>query len=85
MATRKAADYPAKARLRIKAGVLMDRLQKHALGQLEMSSSQCKAAQYLIDQAIGKATQPITGDPTNPVIVKVVSYAGSATTETAPK
>lgn len=75
MATRKENQWtPAKVRQRIQVGVLLDRLQKQGTGELEMSNNAVKAAMYLIDQAIGKATQPLSSDPNQPLAVHVISY-----------
>lgn len=75
---------PSKVRERIKAGVLQQRLQQHALGKIEMSATQVKAATYLLDQALGRAPQPITGDPNNPLQVRVISYAAGACATPSP-
>lgn len=77
MATRKENQWtPSKVRQRIQAGVLLERLQRHSLSEDGdvMTQSQVKAACYLLDQALGKATQPLSGDPNQPLAVHVVSY-----------
>jgi hypothetical protein len=43
----------------IKTSMLLNRLQNHVLGKLELSNSQVRAAAYLINQAIGAAPQTI--------------------------
>lgn len=70
----------AKWRSRIKVESLRKRLQDHALNKLDppMDHSQIKAAIFLIEQAVGRAPQPIVGDASNPLVVKVINYAGKA-------
>ena len=48
--------YAAKVRARIKAGGIVDRLQKHVLGQLEMSKSQVYAALGLLNKVVPNVT-----------------------------
>jgi uncharacterized protein involved in outer membrane biogenesis len=55
-------------RQKIQASVLIDRLTKHANGELEMSSSQIRAAEVLLDRSVPKLSQiQHTGDADNPV------------------
>jgi hypothetical protein len=44
--------YPERARLRIKAGQIMDRLEKHINGEIEMSNTQIQAAKILLAKAL---------------------------------
>ena len=43
---------PDKVRQRIKAGVLLFRLKEHALGRIEMTATQLKAAEILLRKAV---------------------------------
>lgn len=52
MAARKKAWTPEKVRERIRVGVLMRRLQNHALGKVEMTATQLKAAEILLRKAV---------------------------------
>ena len=52
MAKRRTAWTPDKVRQRIKVGVLVTRLKDHALGAIEMSATQIKAAEILLRKAI---------------------------------
>lgn len=59
-------------RQKIQAGVLIDRLSKHANGKLEMTPSQIKAAEILLDRSIPKLSQiQHSGDEENPIRARV--------------
>lgn len=40
---------------RIRVGVIIDRLQKHVLGKVEMSQAQVTSARILLDKALSNA------------------------------
>ena len=44
-------------RQKIQASVLIDRLQKHVSGEVEMTDSQIKAAAILLDRSVPKLAQ----------------------------
>lgn len=50
--TRRAAWTPDKVRQRIRVGVIMRRLQKHALGKIQMSATEIKAAEIVLRKAV---------------------------------
>ena len=50
--TRKGRHFVHRSRERIKAAKLLDRLQAHALGKIEMKSSQIRAAKILLDRVL---------------------------------
>lgn len=52
MARRRTAWTPEKVRQRIRTGVLVRRLVNHALGNLEMSATQVKAAEIVLRKVI---------------------------------
>jgi len=55
-------------RQKIQAGVLIDRLQKHAQGDIEMTATQIAAANSLLDRSVAKLSQiQHVGDEDNPV------------------
>lgn len=57
-------------RQKIQASVLIDRLTKHANGEIEMSSTQVRAAEVLLDRSVPKLSQiQHSGDEDNPVRV----------------
>lgn len=68
MAARINRHHSDETRKKIQAGVLIDRLQKHANGELEMTATQIKAAETLLDRSVPKLSQiQHTGDDDNPV------------------
>ena len=53
---------------KIRVGVLIDRLSKHANGELEMSSTQIKAADILLKKMVPDvARTEIVGDDDQPI------------------
>ena len=44
-------------RQKIQASVIIDRLQKHVMGKLDLSASQIKAAEALLDRSVPKIAQ----------------------------
>jgi hypothetical protein len=72
MAARLNRMHSEQVRAKIQASVLIDRLQKHVSGEIEMTSSQITAAQVLLDRSVPKLSQiQHTGDPENPVHASV--------------
>ena len=71
MAARLNRMHSEQVRAKIQASVLIDRLQKHVAGEIEMTSSQITAAQVLLDRSVPKLSQiQHTGDPEHPVHAK---------------
>lgn len=48
--------YPTKARERIQAGMIMDRLHKCVEGQIEMTATQVNAARILLNKVVPDQT-----------------------------
>ncbi len=72
MAARLNRMHSEQVRAKIQASVLIDRLQKHVTGEIEMTPSQITAAQVLLDRSVPKLSQiQHTGDADNPVQVGV--------------
>ena len=70
MAARLNPRHTDMVRQKIQASVLIDRLTKHANGDIEMSSTQVRAAEVLLDRSVPKLSQiQHTGDEDNPVRV----------------
>jgi uncharacterized protein involved in outer membrane biogenesis len=70
MAARLNPRHSEMVRQKIQAGVLIDRLQKHAAGTIEMTASQIEAAKVLLDRSVPKLSQiQHSGDSQNPVSV----------------
>lgn len=44
--------YPEKAKDRIKAGMMVGRLYKHVMGEIEMSATQVNAAKILLNKVL---------------------------------
>ena len=59
MAARLNRRHQQSVREKIRASQLANRLQNHVLGKVDMKSTQVKAAEYLISQAIGSPSQKL--------------------------
>jgi hypothetical protein len=59
---------------KIRVGVILDRLSKHVDGEVEMSSTQIKAAEILLKKVVPDvARTEVAGDEESPITVKVVT------------
>jgi hypothetical protein len=68
MAARLNRMHSEQVRAKIQASVIIDRLQKHVAGDIEMTASQITAAQVLLDRSVPKLSQiQHVGDADNPV------------------
>lgn len=54
-------------REKIKVGQIIDRLEKHINGEIELSSSQVQSAKILLDKSISNAPTILGGDAENPL------------------
>lgn len=52
MSSNRRKPYPQVAQARIKAAILLDRLQNHAVGKLEMTQTQIAAAKILLGKVV---------------------------------
>jgi hypothetical protein len=57
MAARLSRAHSEAVRQKIQASVLIDRLQRHVMGELEMSQTQINAANSLLDRSVAKLSQ----------------------------
>lgn len=57
MAARLNRRHSEEVRAKIQASVILDRLHKHMNGDLEMTSTQLKAAEMLLDRSVPKLQQ----------------------------
>lgn len=57
MAARLNRRHSEEVRAKIQASVILDRLHKHMNGELEMTSTQLKAAEMLLDRSVPKLQQ----------------------------
>jgi hypothetical protein len=63
--------HKAEIRERIQVSVLIDRLQKHVDGKLELSTTQVAAANSLLDRSLAKLQQiQHTGENNGPIKVQ---------------
>ncbi len=70
MAARINKMHSEQVRLKIQSSVLIQRLQDHVLGKLELSMSQINAANSLLDRSVPKLSQiQHLGDNENPLQV----------------
>lgn len=68
MAARINRKHSEDIRLKIQAAVLVDRLQKHVLGEYDMTATQVKAASDLLDRSVPKLSQiQLTGKDEGPI------------------
>jgi hypothetical protein len=75
MAARLNRMHSEQVRAKIQAAVIVDRLHKHMLGELEMTASQINAAQILLDRSVPKLSQiQHTGENGGPVQVQAVEW-----------
>lgn len=51
-------------RQKVQVGVLADRLNKHVLGEIEMTATQVSAAKILIDKAVSNAPLDVNNNTT---------------------
>lgn len=74
MAARKTLRLTPEWKEKIRIGVILDRLSKHVDGELEMSSTQIKAAEILLKKVVPDvARTEVVGDEEQPVTIKVVT------------
>lgn len=75
MAARLNPHHAELTRQKIQAGVLINRLHRHAMGKLKMSSTQIRAAEALLDRSVAKLSQiQLTGEDGGPLRVEIVKF-----------
>lgn len=73
MAARLNTRHTEEIRAKIQASVIIERMHRHVLGDLEMTATQVNAANSLLDRSVPKLSQiQHTGDPENPVQAKII-------------
>jgi len=77
MAARLRANHQEDIKKKIQASQLVNRLNKHALGEVEMTSTQVDAAKYLLGKVVSNApTQSehtgVDGSPLFPSVINIV-------------
>lgn len=79
MAARLNRKHSAEVREKIRASVIIDRFQKHFMGELELSMTQIKVGDSLLDRSVPKLSQiQHSGDDEHPIELKVSWLAGRA-------
>jgi hypothetical protein len=64
--------HSAMVRQKIQASVILERFHKHFLGKLELSPTQIKVGECLLDRSVPKLSQiQHTGDEDNPIRARV--------------
>ena len=72
MAARLRLKHQDEVRAKIQASQLVNRLYGHAIGEVEMSTSQVQAAKILLDKVVSNAPTVIAGDDESPL--RIVGY-----------
>lgn len=69
MAARLNRKHSEEVRAKIQASVILTRLHKHVMGELELTATQVRAAETLLDRSVPKLSQiQHTGDEGGPII-----------------
>lgn len=80
MAARLRKLHQEDVRAKIKTSQLINRLENHALGDLELSTTQIKAIEVLIRKTLPDLSAvSLTGDPDAPLVHKIIrEFVGSS-------
>ena len=63
-------------RQKIQAAVIIDRLHRHFMGKLELSATQLRSAEILLDRSVAKLSQiQVAGHDGGPLSVQIVRFA----------
>lgn len=73
MAARLRKTHQEDIRTKIKVSNIIDRLEKHVDGLIEMTSAQVTSAKILLDKTMSNAPQVIAGDPDNPIAIQEIT------------
>jgi len=73
MATRKVLSHDTQTREKIRTSQLINRLEKHAFGEVELTQTQVRAIEILIKKTLPDlASVELTGDKDNPVALQLI-------------
>lgn len=73
MAARLNPKHSDAVRQKIQASVIVDRMQRHIMGELEMTATQVNAANSLLDRSVPKLSQiQHIGDEDQPIQSRVI-------------
>lgn len=82
MAARLNPHHSELTRQKIQAGVLIDRLHKHAMGEIDMTATQVAAANALLDRSVAKLSQiQHVGEGGGPLKVEIIKFANDTAAE----
>jgi hypothetical protein len=71
MAARLSPHHSDVVRAKIQASVLIDRMHRHAMGELDMTATQVAAANSLLDRSVAKLSQiQHSGDADSPIVLR---------------
>ena len=71
MAARLNPRHQDMVREKIKIGNIIDRLEKHVAGEIELTSQQVASAKILLDKSISNAPTILGGDAENPFVSRI--------------
>jgi hypothetical protein len=78
MAARINKRHSEEIRQKIQASVILDRFHKHFMGKLELTPTQVKVGETLLDRSVPKLSQiQHTGGDGGPLKVEVIKFADS--------
>lgn len=73
MATRKILSHDTQTREKIRTSQLINRLEKHAFGEVDLTPTQVRAIEVLIKKTLPDlASVELTGDKDNPVALQLI-------------
>jgi hypothetical protein len=73
MATRKILSHDTQTREKIRTSQLINRLESHAFGEVELTQTQVRAIEILIKKTLPDlASVELTGDKDNPVALQLI-------------
>lgn len=75
MAERMRKTHQDDVRKKIQVSNIINRLQKHINGKVEMSPTQVTSAKILLDKSVSNAPTELTGAGGGPITVEIVRFA----------
>lgn len=76
MAARIRAHHQEDVKKKIQVGNIINRLQKHINGEVEMTSTQVTSAKILLDKSLSNAPTEVTGADGGPIKIEAPWLAG---------
>jgi hypothetical protein len=78
MAARLRQHHQEDIKKKIQIGNIINRLQKHINGEVEMSQTQVTSAKILLDKSLSNAPTEVKADVDVDLTVEIVKFAGKA-------